>query len=181
MAQDTWSQEYYIKAYKFAATAHHGQLVPGTDFPYLMHLSFVSMEVIAALNIERGRDGNLAVQCALLHDVIEDTAVSYQSVATEFGGAVAGGVLALSKDKKLAKHQQMADSLRRIRQQPPEIWMVKLADRITNLQPPPSYWTTDKIRQYQAEAVEILGALGEASDLLSSRLREKINAYNMYA
>jgi (p)ppGpp synthase/HD superfamily hydrolase len=180
MSKTSWSQESYIKAYRFAADAHRGQLVPGTDLPYLMHLSFVSMEVIAALHRERDRDGNLAVQCALLHDVIEDTPTTFHSVADRFGEAVAAGVLALSKDQALAKPLQLADSLRRIRQQPREIWMVKLADRISNLQPPPSYWTTEKIRGYQAEAEEILSALAEASDWLASRLQEKITAYAAY-
>ena len=57
--------------------------------------------------------------------------------------------------------------------------MVKLADRITNLQPPPSYWTKDKIEKYRAEAIEILDALGEASGFLFSRLREKIDGYGV--
>jgi (p)ppGpp synthase/HD superfamily hydrolase len=174
---NNWSQDSYIKAYKFAANAHRGQTVPGTDLPYITHLSFVSMEVIAALHAGQGRDENLAVQCALLHDVIEDTEVTYRQVEQEFGSSVAGGVSALSKDKTLAKELQMADSLRRIRQQPPEIWMVKLADRITNLQPPPSHWTKDKIEKYREEAIEILDTLGEASDFLASRLREKIDGY----
>jgi (p)ppGpp synthase/HD superfamily hydrolase len=180
MTDAGWSQESYIKAYKFAANAHRGQTVPGTDLPYIMHVSFVSMEIIAALHAGQGRDGNLAVRCALLHDVIEDTEVTYQQVLDEFGSSVANGVLALSKDEALVKDAQMADSLRRIRQQPPEIWMVKLADRITNLQPPPPYWAKDKIEKYRVEAVEILNTLGEASGFLSSRLREKIDAYSAY-
>lgn len=180
MALNKWLQDSYIKAYKFAAHVHRSQVVPGTDIPYIMHLSFVSMEVIAALNVEPGCDENLAVQCALLHDVIEDADVPYQQVVKEFGSVVADGVLALSKDMKMAKHLQMADSLQRIRQQPPEIWMVKLADRITNLQPPPSYWTKEKIERYKAEAIEILNVLGEASSFLASRLREKINAYSSH-
>jgi len=180
MTQDKWSQDSYIKAYKFAANVHRGQMVPGTDIPYIMHLSFVSMEIIAALNTEQGCNENLAVQCALLHDVVEDTDVTYQQVMEEFGSAVADGVLALSKDKAMAKHLQMTDSLQRIRRQPPEIWMVKLADRITNLQPPPSDWSKEKIERYKTEAVEILNALGEASNFLFSRLREKINAYNIH-
>ena len=68
--QGKWTQDGYIKAYKFAAQTHRGQVVPGTDLPYVMHLSFVSMEIIAALNTEQGCNENLAVQCALLHDVV---------------------------------------------------------------------------------------------------------------
>jgi (p)ppGpp synthase/HD superfamily hydrolase len=180
MANDHWSQDLYLKAYRFAALAHRGQVVPGTDISYIMHLSIVSMEMIAALRIETGRDENLAVQCALLHDVIEDTKVTSQQVATEFGDAVAAGVMALTKDQTLDKSLQMEDSLRRIKRQPPEIWMVKLADRITNLQRPPAHWTKEKIAKYQIEAIEILHALGEASEYLGSRLRQKISEYDSY-
>lgn len=175
-----WSQDSYIKAYRFAAQAHRGQTVPGTDLPYIMHVSFVCMEVIAALHLEKGHDENLAVQCALLHDVIEDTDATYEQVQTGFGESVANGVLALSKDKALAKHLQLVDSLRRIRQQPQTVWMVKLADRITNLQPPPSHWTQDKIVHYQEEAVRIHQALKVASSLLASRLLTKIEDYKSY-
>ncbi len=178
MTTDHCSQEFYIKAYKFAAQSHLNQTVPGTELPYIMHLSFVSMEILGAVRIEPNHDQNLALQCALLHDVIEDTEVTYPQVASEFGKAVADGVLALSKDKTLEKSLQMADCLERIRQQPSEIWMVKLADRITNLQPPPAHWTPDKITRYKAEALQIWETLGAASDFLASRLLGKINAYD---
>lgn len=176
-----WLQESYLRAYRFAAAAHQGQRVPGTNFPYLMHFSFVAMEVMAALRAEPEHDGDLAVQCALLHDVIEDTPVTFEQVAQEFGAAVADGVRALSKDPALPKPEAMADSLRRIRQQPVEVWMVKLADRINNLQRPPEYWTAEKIYAYQTEAEKILQALGAASPFLAARLREKIDAYGAFA
>ena len=172
-----WSQDRYLAAYHFAARAHQGQIYPGTELPYILHLAFVSMEVIAALRDEPDHDGDLAVQCALLHDVIEDTGVSYDELAMAFGTPVADGVLALSKDTDLAKDAQMADSLWRIRLQPPEIWMVKLADRICNLQPPPAYWTAEKVDRYRAEAEQIHAALAEASPSLAARLREKITGY----
>jgi (p)ppGpp synthase/HD superfamily hydrolase len=119
---------------------------------------------------------HLAVQCALLHDVIEDTEVTYQHVVDTFGSAVADGVLALSKDKNLEKMAQMEDSLRRIRQQPLEVWMVKLADRITNLQLPfPSYWDKEKIATYRREAITIHKALKDASPYLAHRLQMMIS------
>lgn len=171
-------QDHYINAYRFAALAHDGQKVPGTDIPYLMHLSLVSMEVIASFAVEPECNCVLAVQCALLHDVIEDTPTSYDLVHEVFGKNVADGVAALTKNEKLpTKQEQMADSLRRIREQSPEVWRVKLADRITNLQPPPSHWSTEKKVSYRAEAVTILDALGAASPYLAERLRAKIAAY----
>ncbi len=175
-----WSQETYTKAFRFAAEAHQGQLFPGTKLPYIMHVSFVCMEVTAALAHEPEQDGNLAVQCALLHDVIEDTEVSFEDVRDGFGTAVAQGVLALSKDSSLLKAQQMADSLRRIQQQPHEIWLVKLADRITNLAEPPHDWTCEKKERYQEEARQIHAVLHEASPYMSVRLLEKIKTYQGY-
>ncbi len=172
-----WSQDRYLAAYHFAARAHQGQIYPGTELPYSIHLAFVSMEVIAALRDEPGRDGDLAVQCALLHDVIEDTPVGYAEIAAAFGTPVADGVLALTKDESLPHAAQMADSLRRIRRQPPEVWMVKLADRISNLQPPPAYWTAEKVARYRDEAAQIYAALAEASPSLAARLHAKIAGY----
>ena len=182
-----WSQDVY--AYRFAAEAHwnsgNKQLVPGTDIPYLMHFSLVAMEVIAALEKEAGLDGNLAVQCALLHDTIEDTDVTYEQLVEKFGLAVANGVQALSKNesvgadlpKQQRKERPMADSLERVRKQPREIWMVKMADRITNLQPPPKHWTPEKVSRYREEASQIHQALKQGSQYLAARLEEKIDNY----
>ena len=175
-----WSQDTYLTTYRFAADAHLGQLVPGTEISYSMHLSIVSMEVIAALRHEPGHDEDLAVQCALLHDVIEDTSVTYEQVLAEFGPSVAEGVRALTKSDTLEKARRMADSLERIRLQPGEVWMVKLADRICNLQPPPDYWTVEKRMAYCEEARQILTALGSAGPYLAGRLQTKIDAYAGY-
>jgi (p)ppGpp synthase/HD superfamily hydrolase len=137
------------------------------------------MEVMACIAMEANIDDpDLAVQCALLHDTIEDTDAEYDLLCREFGAAVADGVLALSKDASIAsRHERMRDSLARIKQQPREIWIVKLADRISNLQPPPGHWTEEKIADYKAEAQMILDELGDASEVLGLRLRQKIEGY----
>ena len=167
-----WTPDTYTKAWNFAADAHRGQRVPGTERPYINHLGNVAMEVMRAIAATPTvQQPDLVVQCALLHDTIEDTAVTYEVVAVEFGPDVAAGVLALSKDLALPKSEQMADSLQRIQQQPGEVWMVKLADRISNLQ---------TIQRYKAEAEMILEALGEANEWLAVRLREKIIVYGVY-
>jgi (p)ppGpp synthase/HD superfamily hydrolase len=178
--REHWSQDRYIEAYWFAAQAHRNQTVPGTDLPYILHPTLVSMEIIAALDLEPGRDEDLALQCALLHDDIEDGGVSYDQIKAKFGEAVAEGVFALSKDENLVKDLKLKDSLRRIKLQPHEVWMVKLADRITNLQPPPHFWTGKKIAAYRQEAIQIYEILKDASPLLSVRLKTKIDAYQMF-
>jgi (p)ppGpp synthase/HD superfamily hydrolase len=167
--------ERYVAALRFAAERHHGQRVPDSELPYLVHVVSVAAETIAALG--PGVDADLAVSCALLHDTLEDTGATYAEVAERFGVAVADGVQALSKDAALPKPQQMADSLRRIQTQPHAIWMVKLADRITNLSDPPRSWSIDKRRAYRDQAIEIADALGAASSALDSRIRARITAY----
>lgn len=175
-----WSPDTYLRACRFAATAHQGLLVPGTPLPYLLHVSQVCAEVMAALALEDGRDGDLAVQCALLHDVVEDTPLSQADVAREFGAAVAAGVLALSKSPALPAAEQMADSLERIRRQPPEVWMVKLADRVVNLGEPPSSWPLERRQRYRAEGQQIYDALAAASPALAARLSARIAGYERF-
>jgi (p)ppGpp synthase/HD superfamily hydrolase len=150
-----------------------------------MHFSLVAMEVIAALEKGTGMNGVLAVQCALLHDTMEDCGTAYEQLAKRFGVAVAGGVKAVTKDefvgaglpKRERKKLQMADSLERIKKQPREIWIVKMADRIVNLQPPPGHWKPGKISRYREEALLIHQSLKTASHYLAARLQEKIAWY----
>ncbi|MGK0288624.1 MAG: (p)ppGpp synthase/HD superfamily hydrolase [bacterium] len=175
-----WSQDLYWQAWNFAAHAHHQQKYPGTDLPYIVHLGGVCMEVMTALSFEEVEVPSLAVQCALLHDILEDTSVTYQELENKFGKTVADGVQALTKNESLEKSQQMQDSLQRIRLQPTEVWMVKLSDRISNLQTPPHYWPQEKIKNYWIEAKEILPALGDASLFLSDRLQSKLTNYQQY-
>lgn len=176
-----WNPEHYQKAMLFAGIAHAGQFFPGTEASYLVHLSQVAMEIQHAWACAAGDwDADLALQCALLHDSLEDTATPYATLEASFGPAVAQGVLALSKNADLPKAEQMPDSLRRIKAQPPEIAMVKLADRITNLQSPPPHWDSAKIAKYQAEARLIHAELGFANAFLAQRLQTKIEAYAVF-
>jgi len=143
----------------------------------VVHVAAVATEALLALEHAALAERALAAQCALLHDVLEDTAVPPETLGARFGAAVLAGVSALSKDPSLPKEARMGDSLRRIRQQPPVIWCVKLADRITNLDVPPAHWSDARVTAYRAEAEEILAALGEASPRLAARLARRIARY----
>lgn len=168
------------KALYFAARVHNGQLRPGSDLPYLVHLSDVALEVAATLAAEPGHDHTLALCCALLHDVIEDTDIDEATLAARFGPAIAAGVRALTKDPALPAPERMPDSLRRIVQQPREVWLVKLADRISNLSvPPPAHWSPERVAGYRSEGELILTTLGAASPRLAARLRAKIDQYGV--
>lgn len=183
--KQNWSQDIYVKAWDFATTAHEGQTyggpVKGQRIPYINHIGSVTMELICGLNSDANLNGNLAIQCALLHDTIEDTDIDFYAIEAEFGLDVAQGVQALTKNESLAtKEEQMLDSLERIKLQPKEVWMVKLADRITNLSEPPEYWTSEKRTKYCEEAMSIHNHLHEANELLATRLLSRAKYYINY-
>ena len=177
-----FSQENYIEVLNFAALAHGEQKTP-KGLPYIAHITCVAMEVINACEksqLEQNKT-DLAISCALLHDVIEDTNITYDEIYVKFGDKIANGVEALTKDKtKSAKQEQMKDSLERLLAQPYEIQMVKLADRITNLGIPPKHWDNEKMKKYQEEASLILSCLKNSNVYLAKRLEEKIEEYKKY-
>lgn len=172
----SWDQDLFKRTLDFAAVAHGEQKVPGKPYSYVVHLVKVATEVLRAA--DGTFDVNLAMQCAVLHDCVEDAGVSAERLRAEFGEAVAAGVQALTKDDAVPKPERMADSLRRIRLQPREVWLVKLADRITNLEPAPADWTVEKRAKYRGEAQQIHDALGEAHAGLAARIRQKIAEYS---
>ena len=175
-----YSPDRYVEAMRFAAAKHIAQKEPGTELPYLVHVVSVAAEVIAALPTTKLANPDVAVLCALLHDTVEDTGTSLDEITDKFGADVAAGVSALTKNDKLPKAEQMPDSLRRIREQPPEIAVVKLADRITNLSEPPHYWPSETRAKYRLEAITIADTLGYASATLDARIRERIEAYQRF-
>lgn len=180
---NSWDPDIYSRAWDFATLAHEGQTYGGAEegvqVPYINHVASVAMEVACALiHTNEQLDANFAVQCALLHDVVEDTHISYEELVSSFGLSVADGVQALTKNFQLTtKREQMADSVKRIQQQPKEIWIVKLADRVTNLYRPPFYWDHERISDYRDESQYILSELGESNVILHNRLEKKIEEY----
>jgi (p)ppGpp synthase/HD superfamily hydrolase len=172
-----WNQDSLARTLDFATKAHGDQKVPGSGAPYVVHLMKVASEVLRAWAESRDFDVDLSVTCALLHDAIEDAGVTRDVLVQKFGLAVADGVQALTKDEKLEKKEQMGDSLRRLQQQPREVQVVKLADRITNLEQPPAHWSPQKRAAYRDEAKQIHDALASAHAGLARRLEDRRQAY----
>jgi guanosine-3',5'-bis(diphosphate) 3'-pyrophosphohydrolase len=173
-------QEQYKTALRFAAASHQGQLLPGTDLPYLVHVISVATEVMVAGYHTASFNTTFAVEVALLHDTIEDTGCSFKDIESKFGMQTANAVLALTKFSNLDKAEQIPDSIRRIRQMEKEVWAVKLADRISNLDAPPLEWDYQKRRRYMDGAIFILDSLRDGNAYLSKRLEQKISDYEQY-
>lgn len=177
-----WTIDKVFEAWQLASRLHDGQKYAGPEkgeyVEYLNHIGGVLLELMNALQYEKDLDANLAIHCAILHDTVEDTSLTPEELEKQFGSAIAAGVVALTKNESLgSKKEQMEDSLHRILQQPKEVWMVKMADRIVNLQPPPFHWSSEKKERYRKEARMIYDHLKEGSAYLANRLLEKIERY----
>jgi (p)ppGpp synthase/HD superfamily hydrolase len=174
--QDTW---------QLATKMHDGQKYGGSNqgeqIEYINHIGSVVFEIMTALTYESDMNSNLAIKCAILHDTIEDTDLLYQDILNRFGHEVANGVLALTKNENIeGKREKMLDSLNRIKEQPKEIWAIKMADRIANLYAPPFYWTNEKKKEYLEEACLIHKQLQNGNKYLEVRLANKIVEYQKF-
>jgi hypothetical protein len=164
------------KAWHFVVHKYQGQCYPGTDLLYLTHIGDVLLLLSRALETEPLLDAALAQCCAILHGTLEDTDATLEEIARECGGMVAAGIAALTLDKEKGD-DALRDSLARIKDEPKEVWLVKMADRIANLGRAHDEWTREKCLACAEESQLILDALGEASPRLAKLLSEHIEAW----
>ncbi|BDY11882.1 HD domain-containing protein [Hydrogenimonas cancrithermarum] len=168
--------DLFHKALRLAAWAHYGQITKFGD-PYVTHPMAAAYEVAAAVMAGEKANIDVAAITALLHDVVEKSDVTIGSIKKDFGKTIADGVFAMTKNQELPKEEQLRDSLVRILEQPKEIAMAKLGDRISSMLPPPPEWSVEKLETITGNARMILQMLGEASPFLQKRLEKKIKFY----
>ncbi len=168
-------------AEEMAVKYHSGQKMKSGDTPYIVHCYRVLLETINALSKRPELGMRLATICAMLHDTIEDTKITEDEIAETFGQEVLAGVKALTKNRDLPKEKQIANSLERIvTLGVDEIKIVKMCDRIVNLDSPPQSWSREKISSYRDESREIHRMLGHSDTDTANRLMEKIESYKKY-
>lgn len=133
------------RAVDYVEVAHSGQRRKGTDAPYAVHPIRIASLLVDAFGIE---DADV-LQAALLHDVLEETPISKESLTREFGGRCAALVSALTRTRDEARpaYGDPADStyLLRIRDLGDDAILVKLADKIDNLRDAPSHPDRDRV------------------------------------
>ena len=122
-----------IEAYHFGEDAHQGQTRLSGE-PYITH------PLAVAGSLSEWRMDAQAIIAALLHDVMEDTAVSKAEIAERFGKPVAELVDGLSKLEKIefqSYQDAQAENFRKMLMamaRDLRIVLIKLADRLHNLQ-----------------------------------------------
>lgn len=180
-----WSIDSLQETWYLVSKLHQGQKYGGDEegqqIEYINHIGSVVFEIIQSFEHDKTMNADFSITCALLHDTIEDTQITYDKIKDLFGVQVANAVNALSKDSAIKdKALQMEHSLSRIKQEPKEVWSVKMADRICNLYAPPYYWTLERKTEYHKESILIYDALKEGNTYLANRLKEKIDNYKQF-
>lgn len=117
------------RALAFAEQAHRGQFRKATRIPYLTHPLRV-----AEILLRAGLPEELAV-AALLHDTLEDTAVTENDLRRTFGDRIADLVVALSEPEHRTAPwaERKAHTVTFLQQAPTEVLLVALADKLDNL------------------------------------------------
>lgn len=138
------------RAYQFAEKAHAGQMRKSGE-PYLVHL-VATAYYLASLRLDV-----TSVVAGLLHDTIEDTAVTYEDLDREFGHTIARIVEGVSKFGEIGhRHRVWSDERAEVEErrsrndlaksqaenvrkmflamaEDPRVVIVKLADRLHNM------------------------------------------------
>ena len=120
------------KAFSFAEEAHRGQKRKSGE-PYIVHPLNVAL-VLAKMRMDPN-----TVAAGVLHDVLEDTRVSYKELVKEFDEDLAFLVEGVSKIGKLEARtmlQQQAETIRKMllaMAKDVRVILIKLADRLHNM------------------------------------------------
>jgi GTP pyrophosphokinase len=120
------------RVYEVADRAHEGQHRASGE-SYIAHPLAVA-DVLADLEMDRA-----TIAAALLHDVVEDTAISNEQVAAEFGDEIAvlvDGVTKLTRIPYQSKEDAQVENLRKMflaMAKDIRVIIIKLADRLHNM------------------------------------------------
>ncbi|MFM8585883.1 MAG: RelA/SpoT family protein [Gammaproteobacteria bacterium] len=167
------------EAAEFGAEAHQGQKRK-TGEPYIAH-PVAAAEVLATLRLDAD-----TIVAAILHDVIEDTPIAKEDLASRFGQSVADivdGVTKLDQIQFKSREEAQAESFRKMllaMVRDLRVILVKLADRLHNMRTiegmaPP------RRRAIARETLDIYAPLAERLGLYAMKLElEDLGFHALY-
>ena len=159
------------KAYNFALEAHQNQKRE-EGVPYIIHPVAVA-KILTDLKLD-----SATITTGLLHDTIEDTKVTYESVKKEFGEEVANlvdGVTKISELETKASTDSKAENFRKLilaTSKDIRVLLVKLADRLHNMRTIEFVKDKDKIIRKAKETMEIYAPLADRMGM--NRIRDEL-------
>ena len=160
------------KAYKIARDAHKDQKRKSGE-PYIIHPLCVAI-ILADLEMDKE-----TIASGLLHDVVEDTAMTLEDTTREFGSEVAFLVDGVTKLTQLSwdkdKVEIQAENLRKMflaMARDIRVIIIKLADRLHNMRTG-QFWKPEKQKEKARETLEIYAPIADRLGI--SRIKTELD------
>ncbi len=159
------------KAYNFALEAHQNQK-RDEGVPYIIHPVAVA-NILTDLKLD-----SATITTGLLHDTIEDTNVTFETVKKEFGDEVANlvdGVTKISALEDKASNNSKAENFRKLilaTSKDIRVLLVKLADRLHNMRTINFVKDKEKIIKKAKETMEIYAPLADRMGM--NKIRDEL-------
>ncbi len=159
------------KAYDFAVKAHGNQKRASGD-PYSVHPIEVA-NILTDLKLD-----SATITTGLLHDTIEDTFATYDTIKGEFGTEVADlvdGVTKISALENTASPNSKAENFRKLilaTSKDIRVLLVKIADRLHNMRTIKAIKSLEKRQRISQETMEIYAPLADRMGM--HRIRDEL-------
>jgi len=159
------------KAYNFAVKAHKNQKRDSGD-PYSIHPIAVA-NILTELKLD-----SATIATGLLHDTIEDTHATYETIKNEFGQEVADlveGVTKISVFENQATSTSKAENFRKLilaTSKDIRVLLVKIADRLHNMRTIDAILKIEKKERIAKETMEIYAPLADRMGM--HRIRDEL-------
>lgn len=161
----------YARALAYACKQHDGTFRDDNKTPYAVHPIRVA-EYLRRLAHEE--DENVLI-AALLHDTIEDTGITFDSVAALFGDDVAQLVGELTNDNRLPKARRRSLMMEHLSSLSARAKRIKLADRLDNVSDLLNgMGTPEKRVRYADETARLLNGCAGACKPIEDALKEAL-------
>ena len=159
------------KAYNFAVKAHQNQKRESGD-PYSAHPIEVA-NILTELKLD-----SATITTGLLHDTIEDTFATYETIKNEFGEEVAelvDGVTKISVFENTADANSKVENFRKLilaTSKDIRVLLVKIADRLHNMRTIKAISKKEKRQRIAQETMEIYAPLADRMGM--HRIRDEL-------
>ncbi len=159
------------KAYNFAVKAHSNQKRASGD-PYSVHPIEVA-NILTELKLD-----SATITTGLLHDTIEDTYATYETIRSEFGDEVAdlvNGVTKISVLENTASSNSKAENFRKLilaTSKDIRVLLVKIADRLHNMRTIKAISKEEKRKRISQETMEVYAPLADRMGM--HRIRDEL-------